>query len=287
MRDLLEPAVPVGLLLGALAAASCAAREPADVAEPVELAGSTEPAEPVAPAQPMRQVFAAHAEPGDEETLRALTPLLMQAGAAVEAFFGRPFPELFEVLLLPDRAAFEASFPPEWGLSDTQCWMVAAGVADGMHLLTPRVWRTQACEHDPDDEDHVRELLAHELVHVFHGQSNPTRDFDGTSGIDWFVEGLATFASGQLEREHRGAARDALANGQGPEALADAWTGRYRYGVCGSLVEHLDRRVGREALIEMLGATTLDEILELAGTSEGELLEEWRASVLAPGADAK
>jgi hypothetical protein len=36
---------------------------------------------------------------------------------------------------------------------------------------------------------------------VYHGQFNPTRDFTGVDDLDWFIEGLAVFASGQLTKE--------------------------------------------------------------------------------------
>jgi hypothetical protein len=157
--------------------------------------------------------------------------------------------------------------------------MVATGVGDGMQVLSPRVWESAACEHDPADARHVAELLAHELVHVYHGQRNPSPDFVDVAGIDWFVEGLATFASGQLAHEHAGAARAALASGQGPRALAQAWSGRYRYGVAGSLVSFVDGELGRARLVELLGTTSAEELLGAIGMDEQELLEGWRASV--------
>ena len=104
----------------------------------------------------------------------------------------------------------------------------------------------------------------------------PTRDFTGMEDeLGWFCEGLATFESGQLEREHRDDARQALAAGAGPQQLATAWSGRYRYGVCGSLVAYLHQRCGDEALREMLGATTQPQLLAIAGLSEAELLAAW------------
>ena len=127
----------------------------------------------------------------------------------------------------------------------------------------------------------MSELLTHELVHVYHGQHNPSPDFTGVTGIDWFVEGLATLASGQLAHEHAGAAREALARGAGPTSLATAWTGRQRYGVCGSLVEFVEQQLGRDRVIQMLGATSAEELMDIAGMDERELLERWRAAVLA------
>ena len=242
---------------------------------------STEPGHvPIeATAEPQR--FRLVHPPGEEETAVRLTPLLREAVGLVEDFFGAPFDAPYTVTILPDRAAFEASFPPEWGLAKTECWMVATGVAEGVRLLSPRIWKQEACEHDPADDAHVRRLLAHELVHVFHGQHNPSPDFLDVTGIDWFVEGLATLASGQLEDPTQLSAREALETGAGPATLAAAWTGRYRYGVSGSLVAFVERELGRARLPELLGATSGEELLDLIGTSEEELLERWRAWVRA------
>ncbi|MSR63800.1 MAG: hypothetical protein EXS08_15350 [Planctomycetes bacterium] len=218
-------------------------------------------------------------QPVDAETAQELEPVLREAVRTVETWFGAPFPVPFTITLQPDRAAFDASFPPEWGVAHTECWMVASGVATGVQLLSPRVWKAQACEHDPADARHVAQLLTHELVHVYHGQHNPSPDFVDTNGIDWFAEGLATLASGQLASEHAGHAREALASGLGPTSLATAWTGRYRYGVSGSLVAFVEHERGRAVVIQMLGASSGEELLELAGMSEAELLERWRAAV--------
>jgi hypothetical protein len=211
-------------------------------------------------------------------------PVLTDCQRTVESFFGRPFARHFDFVVFPDRAAFDQSFPPSWGIEHTECWMVACGVADRLCLLSPSVWREQACEHDPDDATHVRGIVAHELVHVFHGQSNPSGDFSAVEGLDWFVEGLATYASGQLEEHHVLSAADAIGAGAAPEHLADAWKGKYRYGVSGSLVRFLDRRLGRGVINQMLSATTQPQVLSLAGMSESELLSQWRESVLAESA---
>jgi hypothetical protein len=197
--------------------------------------------------------------------------------AAVERFFGASFERDFEVAVFDDRADFEASMPPEWGVTPTQCWMVACGVGDGLRILDPRAWGKQACDHDGSDPEHVRGIVAHELVHVFHGQRNPSPDFSQVEGIDWFVEGLAVLASRQLETDRLAPASEAIATGAAPATLASAWQGRHRYAVCGTLVRELDRRCGRAKLVELLGARTNEELLALAGVSEPELLADWRA----------
>jgi hypothetical protein len=244
---------------------------------------ATPPASPVRPeasARPEPERLHLLSQPADEGTAARLAPILRQAVAAVESYFGAPFPQPFTITVFPDRAAFDASFPPEWGIERTECWMVATGVADGVRLLSPRVWQAEACEHDPGDELHVRRVVTHELVHTYHGQHNPSPDFVDVTGIDWFVEGLATLASGQLEDERLATAREALERGLGPASLASAWTGRYRYGVSGSLVAFVEHERGRGRIVELLRVTTGEELLGLVEMSEEELIEGWSAWVL-------
>jgi hypothetical protein len=211
----------------------------------------------------------------DDADRARLDPLLVEGMQAVSDTLGLPWQQPLTVAIVPDRAAFTASFPPEYGLTETECWMVAWAVADRLTVLSPSDWRAEACEHDPDDTEHLTLLLRHELVHALHGQHNPTRDFTGMDAMGWFVEGLATYASGQLELEHAEDARHAVAEGKAPQALADAWSGRYRYGVSGSLVLYLDQRCGRDALRRMMAATTQGELLAIAGLDEDELLRAW------------
>ncbi len=61
-------------------------------------------------------------------------------------------------------------------------------------------------------------------------------------------------ASGQLAAEHKGAAREAIAAGKAPDHLANAWSGRWRYGLAGSLAGYVDRRWGRGTVVAMLAA---------------------------------
>jgi hypothetical protein len=221
-----------------------------------------------------------HAEQ-DKDVAASLKQHLLQGQQKVERFFSQPFKRAFQVEVFPDRAAFDEYFRKRWKVPKTEPWMVASGVADRIVILSPRVWKTQAAEHDPTDTDHVRDLIAHELVHVYHGQHNPRPDFDGMDDSAWFVEGLAAYASGQLERSHRNAAHDALKAGKAPTRLADAWSGRYRYGVSGSMVEFVDKRYGRDFVKKLLAVVSNDEALKLLKTTESELLQAWKASVSA------
>ena len=122
--------------------------------------------------------------------------------------------------------------------------------------------------------------MAHEAVHVYHGQVNPSPDIGLLEDVGWFVEGLATYVSGQLEAEHAGRAGEAIAAGSGPDRLADAWTGPYRYGVAGSLAAYIDVEWGRDVLRAALTAQTTAELLGLLGASEEDFLAGWEAWVL-------
>lgn len=217
----------------------------------------------------------------DRETAGALRPRLEAGRRAVEAYFGAPFPERVSVTVAPDRAEFTAVLKAEWGVSETQCWMVGTGVADFLVLLSPRDWPAEACEHDPADSQHVQDIVTHELTHVYHGQRNPTRDFDGADEVGWFAEGLAVLVAGQLGRGRLSDPREAVRAGAAPTRLADAWSGRYRYGVSGSLVRYIEATWGRDAVRDLLPVTTQAQLLARLGVTEQELLDRWKTWVAA------
>lgn len=198
------------------------------------------------------------------------------AQETIEDFFGAPFEEPVRVTIAADRATFDAVMPPEWGMTPTQCWMVGVGVADWFAVLSPAAWEDEACEHDPDNAEELQDLITHELVHTYHGQHNPTRDFTGMDDLGWFVEGLATYASGQMAHSHAGDAKAALAEGAIPADLESAWSGKYRYGVSGSMVAYIDATYGREVLASLLDATSEYDLLGRLGLSEPEFLTAWQ-----------
>lgn len=192
-----------------------------------------------------------------------------------------PFPDTVSVRVLPDREGFDEALRAAWGIPQTACWMVGAADDHHLYVLSPGAWKSEACEHDPMDEEHRRLLVTHEAVHVFHGQVNPSEDVGLLEDIGWFVEGLATYVSGQLETSHAGRATEALAAGDGPDRLAQAWSGPYRYGVAGSLVAFIDEHWGRDTLITALEITSQEEFRDVLGTTEDEFLADWRAWVRA------
>jgi hypothetical protein len=216
----------------------------------------------------------------DSASVSGIATMLTAGRSAVQKFFGGSFDRAFTIRVYPDRASLTAHWAAAWKVPDlkAECWMVASGVGDELALLSPRVWRTEACEHDPADTASSRRVLWHELVHVYHGQHNPRPTFDGMDDLGWFVEGVAVLASGQLDVEHRDAARQAIAAGRAPTRLADAWSGRWRYGVSGSLAEYVDRTSGRRTIVAMLADTSNAGVLGRLGVAEAELLNRWRAA---------
>jgi hypothetical protein len=221
-----------------------------------------------------------HAQAGDTGAVE-IERMTRVGKAEVERYFGHAFPEPVRLTVAPNRASFDAALPAAWDMGKSQCWMVGVGVADFLLVLSPQAWAKEACEHDPTDEAKTRRVVVHELTHVFHGQHNPTRDFSGADEIGWFVEGLAVVVSGQLDAEHRGDAAEAIARGAAPASLATAWSGRYRYGVSGSLVRYIEARYGRAMLFDLLPAKRQSDILGRLGVTEAELIQSWEAWVQA------
>jgi hypothetical protein len=199
----------------------------------------------------------------------------------IQLFFGAPFPDPIHFEMVADRASFDAAVA-KFGLSPTQCWMVGLGTADLMVVLSPQAWAKQACEHDPNDPESTRLLVTHELIHVYHGQFNPTRDFTGIDDLDWFIEGLAVFGSRQLTKDRLDQMQAAVAAGQVPTSLSKIWTGPNRYAFAGSLVRYVDQTWGRATTVRLLKVRSSAEALTLLGTTEKSMLAGWQASLMQP-----
>ena len=221
-------------------------------------------------------------EAADAEVVKDLERYAVAGRKRIVDFFGLPFLAPFDFRVFPDRASFDGFFEAEWGIPETQCWWVAAGIGKGLIMLSPRVWATDACEHDGEDAAHVKGIVMHELVHVFHAQLNP--GLEELEEIGWFIEGLATYVSGQLDDEDRIARlKAALDDGPLIERLEDGWSGPHRYGIAGTLVEVIDQRYGREVVKKLLRLDTEAEVLELLDVTENELLSMWRKHVTERG----
>ncbi len=199
----------------------------------------------------------------------------------VQAFFGAPFPDSIHFRLVDGRSDFDAAVKT-FGLGPTQCWMVGVGTADLMVVLSPADWKKEACEHNPNDVEATRQLVKHELIHVYHGQVNPSRDFTGVDDLDWFIEGLAVYGSGQLTKDRVEHMHTAVVAGEIPHALSKIWTGPNRYGFAGSLVRYVDQEWGRPTIVRLLKARSSAEALTILGTDENVLLAGWQASLTHP-----
>jgi hypothetical protein len=198
--------------------------------------------------------------------------------SGAQSFFGAAFPHGFTIRVYPDRSALTAHWRSHWsspGFSP-ECWMVAAGDADEVSLLSPAVWSVDACGHDATNAEHVRMIVAHEIVHVYHGQAN-RRFRDAQQQIPWFVEGVAVFVSGQMV-EHMGAAEQVFAGGT-PANLEEIWSRGNAYGNGGALVSYVADTYGNAKVTELLAASSKTEWLTILGVSEAALLQAWGGEV--------
>jgi len=197
---------------------------------------------------------------------------------AVYNFFGGNYKNRFDIYIHPHRSSLDSMWQHNWQMPDfkSECWMVASGTATQLDVLSPIVWADEACEHDPADQTETQRIITHELVHVYHGQQNVSPDFSEVYQIDWFVEGLATYASGQCDASKINAVKMAIMENKIPTSLDNFWTGNLRYALSGSVVLYIDKTFGRDKLIALLPFNKKEDILNTLGTNEEKLLEGWR-----------
>ena len=158
--------------------------------------------------------------------------------------------------------------------------MVASGLATKLDLISPIRWSTEACEHTYTDTKKTQQLVTHELVHVFHAQQNKSPDFSEGEGIEWFVEGLATYASGQLDSDRVQEVKK-LVTANFNTDLDKFWTGKNRYGLSGSMILYIDKHYGRATLLKLLSLSKKAEILSALKVDETTLLHDWKVFILA------
>lgn len=97
--------------------------------------------------------------------------------------------------------------------------------------------------------------------------------------MDWFIEGLAVFGSGQLTQDRLDRMQSDLSAGKLPTVLANVWTGPNRYAFAGSLVRYVDQTWGRSTIVSLLKVRSSTEALALLKTDEGSFLAGWKSSL--------
>ncbi len=216
--------------------------------------------------------------PVKEEYARMIT----QGIADVEAFTHQNFLKSFDVYVHPTRQSWDKKLQEAYQMPDfkSECWMVASGDGFQLNMISPVTWDTAACEHSYKDKTKTRQLLTHELYHVYHGQRNASPDFSDLQGLDWLAEGFATFASGQLTEERKADIRKLVGENAAPTLLDDFWKGKHRYGLSGSMVQYIDSRYGRETLLGLLAFNRKQQVMDALKLTEPELISNWKQYVL-------
>lgn len=213
----------------------------------------------------------------DAGNQKEYSKLLNNGINSTEDFFGQKFKSRFNVYIHPGRASLDSTWQTDWKMPEfrSECWMVASGVAQRLDMISPKQWDKAACEHTYSDKIKTQQLITHELVHVFHGQVNASPDFSDAEGIDWLVEGLATYASGQCDSARLGEVKKAIADKKNPIALDKFWTGKFKYGFSGSMVMYIDKKYGREKLKALLPFNKKSAVLDALAVTEAGLIRDW------------
>jgi hypothetical protein len=109
----------------------------------------------------------------------------------------------YSIAIYPDRATLTDRWRIAWQSPsfEAPCWLIAAAWATELDLLSPRAWSRDACGHDGANTTHIRNVLAHEVVHVLHGQLGQHANLGTLLNAQWFTEGLAVHISGMLDVE--------------------------------------------------------------------------------------
>lgn len=217
----------------------------------------------------------------DASNIKEYISLTEKGIISVKTFFSSSYKDRFSVFIHPNRHSLDSAWQKDWSMPDfkSECWMVASGIATKMDMISPRVWSKEACEHIYSETQKTQNLITHELVHVYHGQLNASPDFSNVDGIDWFVEGLATYASGQCDSLRIAEIKAAISDNKIPQKLDDFWKGKFRYGLSGSVVMFIDHKYGRLKLKEILPFNKKTDLLSTLNTTESELLTGWKKFV--------
>jgi hypothetical protein len=194
-------------------------------------------------------------------------------------FFNAAPLQPYSISIYPDRTSLTDRWRVAWQLPSFQaeCWLIAAAWATELDLLSPRVWSRDACGHDAGNQTHIRNVLAHEVVHVLHGQLGQHANLGSQLNAQWFTEGLAVYISGMLDVDYAGVVQSRLNAGFAPRTLAEVWSDGASYPLSGSIVRYIDHHYGRATLRDLLTARSTATILTRLGIGETELLTAWRA----------
>lgn len=216
--------------------------------------------------------------PADKSNKKEYEKLINNGVRASKSFFNAPFQRHFDIVIHPDRHSLDSTWQKDWGIRDfkSECWMVASGVATKLDVISPKQWGKHACEHKYEDSNKTQQLITHELVHVYHGQLNTSPDFSNVEGIDWFVEGLATYASGQCDSARIAEVKKAIADDRVPAELDKFWTGNLKYGLSGSVAMFIDHTYGRAILVKLLPLSKKIDLLSELKITEADLLLKWK-----------
>lgn len=218
----------------------------------------------------------------DKFILNDVGTLIQRGMQQTRDFFHSGFRHVFAVYIHPARRSLDSTWQMNWSLPDfkSECWMVASGEAKRLDLLSPARWGSEACEHQYSNRMSTQNPFTHELVHVYHAQLNPSPDFSQLENLDWLVEGLATYVSGQCDSVRLAGVMSILHANKGPKALSEFWTGQHKYGLSGSMLMYIDKKFGRQKLLSLLSLTKCSEVLSAFGTTETDLINNWRDFVL-------
>jgi len=221
----------------------------------------------------------------DESSIEEYEELMLVGLKQVEKFFDSHYKNKFDVFIYPDRNSLDSAWRNDWKIPDfkSECWMVASGVAKKIDILSPKMWDAQSCEHKYSQTGQTQQLITHELVHVFHGQLNVSPDFNDVKNMDWFIEGLAAYASGQCDPERIREVIKSINSGTVPQALDQFWSGKLKYALSGTMVMYIDKRYGRTKLKGLLKYNEKQKILQTLGVTETNLLSAWREYMVLSG----
>ncbi|GAB2828437.1 gluzincin family metallopeptidase [Ferruginibacter profundus] len=215
----------------------------------------------------------------DSKQIKEYRTLIDNGMRSVKLFFAEPFNKSFNVFIHPNRQSLDSTWQKDWHMPDfkSECWMVASGIASRLDMIAPKAWDSASCEHHYAEREKTQQLITHELVHVFHGQHNGSPDFSDTEGIDWLVEGLAVYASGQCDAARIDEVKKAIAANTIPGSLDNFWTGKLKYSLSGTMVMFIDVKWGRDKLKTLLPFNKKAAILAALNSTEDNLLRSWKA----------